>query len=145
MLRDHALAKLPLTVEQLLRTLADIPIVERVLLFGSRAHGDAGARSDIDLAIEAPDATRRQWIEIALLVEDADMLLPIDLVRLEEAAPALRKRILTEGIILYDEALALRIYQNIRRNFPEMERVYQLLRNRYAPLEGRDAAKPFRH
>src|SRR2546421_10286112 len=102
MFHENAMMKLPLSVERLLRKLADLPEVRRIMLFGSRAYGDAGARSDIDLAIEAPDATRRQWIEITLLVEDADTLLPIDLVRLEEASPALRKRILMEGTVLYD-------------------------------------------
>jgi predicted nucleotidyltransferase len=93
---------LPVPVIGLIHRLAELPEVRSIRLFGSRAIGDAGPRSDIDLAIEAPTATRRQWIDITMMVEDAETLLSIDLVRLEEASPALRARILQEGIVLYD-------------------------------------------
>lgn len=73
-------------------------------LFGSRAREDASERSDIDLAIEAPDATLRQWLEIVAVVEDADTLLSFDLVRLEEASEAFKARILSEGKTLYERS-----------------------------------------
>ena len=76
--------------------------VRRVILFGSRSRGDAGERADVDLAVEAPRATQRQWLDIARLAEEADTLLPIDLVRLEAASPGLRARILREGRTLYE-------------------------------------------
>jgi predicted nucleotidyltransferase len=101
MLRDEPLDTLPPPVMRLIHQLAARPEVRSIRLFGSRALGDAGPRSDVDLAIEAPDASRRQWIDITLMVEDAETLLSIDLVRLEEASPALRERILSEGVILY--------------------------------------------
>ena len=94
----------PVALEHLVQALAVRPEVQRIILFGSRARGDAAARSDIDLAIEAPDATRRQWLELILLVEEAQTLPPIDLVRLEETSPALRAQILAEGKTLYDRA-----------------------------------------
>jgi uncharacterized protein len=93
-----------MALDHLVYTLAARPEVQCIILFGSRARGDATARSDIDLAIEAPQATRRQWLELTSLVEEAPTLLPIDLVRLEEAPPALRTRILAEGKTLYERA-----------------------------------------
>jgi len=78
------------------------PNVTRVWLFGSRARGDAGDRSDIDLAIEAPAANRREWLELCRLVEEADTLLPIDVVRLEDAPAALRKAIEHDGQVLFE-------------------------------------------
>ena len=93
-----------MALERLVQALAIRPEVQRIILFGSRARGDAVIRSDIDLAIEAPDATRRQWLELTILVEEAQTLLPIDLVRLEETSPALREQILAEGKTLYDRA-----------------------------------------
>jgi nucleotidyltransferase substrate binding protein (TIGR01987 family) len=93
-----------MALAHLVQALAGRPEVQRIVLFGSRAREDAAARSDIDLAIEAPDATRRQWLELTLPVEEAQTLLPIDLVRLEEASPALRAQILAQGKTLYDRA-----------------------------------------
>ncbi|MBC8120721.1 MAG: nucleotidyltransferase domain-containing protein [Gemmatimonadaceae bacterium] len=93
-----------LVLNNLVQVLAARPEVRRVLLFGSRARGDASERSDIDLAIEAPDATSRQWLEIVAMVEDTDTLLLFDLVRLEEASEAFKARILFEGKILYERS-----------------------------------------
>lgn len=77
--------------------------IKRVILFGSRAREDAGERADIDLAIEAPQATRKEWLDIcSFLREDSQTLLSIDVVRLEEAPSELREKILKEGIVLYE-------------------------------------------
>ena len=88
--------------KQLVRLLSAQPEVEKVILFGSRARGDAEERSDIDLAVVAPMASPRQWLDIVFLLEEADTLLPIDLVRWEEASAPLQERILVEGKILYE-------------------------------------------
>lgn len=87
---------------QLVRLLSAQPEVEMVILFGSRARGDAEERSDIDLAIVAPTASPRQWLDIAFLLEEADTLLPFDIVRWKEASAPLQERILAEGEILYE-------------------------------------------
>jgi len=92
---------------RLIRDLADRlarhPAVERVWLFGSRARGDNFERSDIDLAIEAPD----DWLRIKRNLEDeAPTLLLIDLVRFEDAPKHLREQIRDEGIVVYERARA---------------------------------------
>ncbi len=76
--------------------------VERVYLFGSRARGDAGPRSDIDLAIACPLADARVWADICEAIDVADTLLKIDAIRLEEAAPEFAQRIMAEGRLLYE-------------------------------------------
>jgi len=81
---------------------AAFPEVERILLFGSRAKGDAEPRSDIDIAVSCPAAGTRTWLEICRVAEEAETLLKIDLVRLEEAAPEFRQRIESEGKVLYE-------------------------------------------
>ncbi|MHB8763309.1 MAG: type VII toxin-antitoxin system MntA family adenylyltransferase antitoxin [Deferrisomatales bacterium] len=77
------------------------PEVERVILFGSRARGDADARSDIDLAIDAPRATRRQWLDLSFDLDEIDSLVPVQTVRLGEVSAPLRERILSEGEVWY--------------------------------------------
>jgi len=92
----------PEAVRRLVARLGAEPSVQRVILFGSRARCDAQARADVDLAVEAPGASSRDWLRFTDMLEDADTLLPIDLVRLEEAPDELRARIRAEGRTLYE-------------------------------------------
>ena len=92
----------PPGVDGLIKEMVAFPQVHRVWLFGSRARGDHRPRSDVDLAVEAPDADRRTWLALCELAEEADTLLTIDLVRVEEASPELAGRIRREGVMLYE-------------------------------------------
>ena len=53
---QHGIAEFSLS--ELIRTVDDIPEIERVVLFGSRAMGNAKTGSDIDLAIYGHNVTR---------------------------------------------------------------------------------------
>lgn len=79
--------------------------VDRIVLFGSRARGDAGARADIDLAVACPRADSRSWSEFVEAAEDSPTLLHIDLVRFETAPLHLREQIVREGRVLYERDL----------------------------------------
>ncbi|MEH8154834.1 nucleotidyltransferase domain-containing protein [Aeromonas caviae] len=83
--------------------LAALPFVEAIWLFGSRARGDHRERSDIDLAIECPDASEAQWQQVLAIIDEADTLLPIDCVRLDEESPQspLYQTILRDRVPLY--------------------------------------------
>lgn len=74
--------------------------VQKVILFGSRARGDNGARSDIDLAVSGGDITR-----FRLDIDDeVRTLLLFDVVSLDGAVqPSLLASIEREGIVLYEE------------------------------------------
>jgi predicted nucleotidyltransferase len=94
-------------IEDLAERLAGHPAVQRVWLFGSRARGDNFERSDIDLAIEAPEMDRYDWLNITLdFEEEAPTLLSIDLVRMDEAPALLREQVRDEGILVYERARA---------------------------------------
>ncbi len=82
-----------------LKTFAE---VERIIVFGSRARGDAAPRSDIDLAIACPGADARRWSDIVEAAEQTPTLLQIDLVRMETAPSELLTQIAREGRILYE-------------------------------------------
>ncbi|MDM8520164.1 nucleotidyltransferase domain-containing protein [Anaerolineales bacterium HSG6] len=79
------------------------PEIERVILFGSRARGDADERSDIDLAIVAPKLALRSWLDIYFaLKEEIDTLLQMDVIWWQQATEPLKERIRQEGIVLYE-------------------------------------------
>ena len=78
------------------------PEVERIVLFGSRARGDAAPRSDIDLAIECPGADARRWSQIVETAENTATLLQIDLIRMDTAPSELLTQIASEGRVLYE-------------------------------------------
>lgn len=75
-----------------------LPFVESVYLFGSRARGDNRPRSDIDLAVSCPKATQDEWRKVQYIIEDADTLLEIDCVRLENINQGLTSEIKAEGV-----------------------------------------------
>lgn len=78
----------------------DLSFVEKVLLFGSRARNTQQSRSDIDLAIICPKATKDQWREVLNIVDQADTLLKIDCLQLHKADEELKQRILKDGVEL---------------------------------------------
>jgi len=67
-----------------LKELEEFPFVEAIYLFGSRARADNDPGSDIDLAIECPSATEKDWLAILELVDEADTLLKIDCIRYDK-------------------------------------------------------------
>lgn len=80
---------------------APFPFVRRVWLFGSRARGDSGRASDIDLAVEAPGADPGDWARLWVqLTEDLPTLVPVDVLRWEDAPERIRRRILAEGVVI---------------------------------------------
>lgn len=85
--------------------LTHLPFVEKVILFGSRANGTFRPRSDMDIAIFCPSADTHQWNEILNIVEDADTLLSIDCVNLNDLPlnSALKENIEKNGIVIYEK------------------------------------------
>lgn len=82
--------------------LKSLPFITEIYLYGSRARGDERSRSDIDLAVSCPSASESQWHQVLDIVEDADTLLPIDIVRLDTLPEgALRENICKDQQILY--------------------------------------------
>ena len=79
--------------------------VEAIYLYGSRARGDHSPRSDIDLAVLCPSASRKDWLKIIEIIEESDTLLEIDCVRLDELKDGdrLKEKIFRQGKILYQK------------------------------------------
>jgi len=87
---------------EFIERLKSLPIVECLYMYGSRARGEHRSRSDIDLAVWCPRADDRDWQQILLIVEDADTLLPIDIIRLDTLPEGpLKTNIETDKKLLY--------------------------------------------
>ncbi|WP_342268058.1 nucleotidyltransferase domain-containing protein [Candidatus Tisiphia endosymbiont of Empis tessellata] len=81
-------------------------VVEEVWLFGSRARNDNQDRADIDLAIVCHNATTKDWLKLQEIVNNADTLLKIDCIRLDELEDSsdLKLSIIREGVKLYERS-----------------------------------------
>lgn len=81
---------------------ARFPDIKKIVLFGSRAHGDHSPRSDIDLAIIAPDISSRDWLTFTDTLEDeVETLLKIDVINLSTASKKLKDEVDQCHVVLY--------------------------------------------
>lgn len=88
---------------QFFKELCNLPFIEAIYLYGSRARGDNKERSDIDLAILCPTASEEDWLKIIDIIENADTLLKIDYVRMDDLSnEVLKQNILEEKVILFE-------------------------------------------
>ncbi|MFQ3666970.1 MAG: nucleotidyltransferase domain-containing protein [Sphingomonadaceae bacterium] len=83
---------------RLIRTHIPVTVAD-LILFGSRARGDARRWSDIDVAVR-PNAPLPVGLlaETRAALEESNLLLHVDLIDLRDASPALRQTIEREGI-----------------------------------------------
>ncbi len=84
--------------------LRSLPFVEAIWLYGSRARQDNIERSDIDLAILCPQATEEEWRKIQEIIENANTLLHIDIVRFDALSEndKIRYNILKDKVVLFE-------------------------------------------
>lgn len=104
MMNRHA--NVPESAWACLQQLADAPEIQRLILFGSRACDDHEQRSDIDIAVCAPGLPRTEWARMREAAYTARCLYWISLVHFDRNPPSLKERILSTGVVIYDEAEA---------------------------------------
>ena len=92
-----------ITEYQFFKELTQLPYVEEIWVYGSRARNDHSERSDIDLAILCPKADRQDWMYIMDIIDNADTLLKIDCLQFDKnlISNTLYKNILKDKKILY--------------------------------------------
>ena len=75
--------------------------IEKVILFGSRARGTNGERSDIDIAVTGGDFDSFYWN----MEEDVHTLLMFDVVDLDRGiSEELKKEIERDGVTIYEKS-----------------------------------------
>lgn len=142
---------LPQEVVRLLRRFFDREAgVERVWLFGSYARGEAGPRSDIDLAVDAPTLDGSAFAGLAERLERLGLVRGVDLVHWQSVdAAAFRTAIETERRLFWpaphpvrqrnpQPALELKDYQ--RRAIEQLGRYVDALARRHETAEKAAAA-----
>jgi len=79
--------------------------IDCAYLFGSAARGDGGPMSDLDVALLFAESTPagRRFDLAAAVGEEAERLTktPVDIVILNDAPPALRHRVIRDGLLLF--------------------------------------------
>ena len=77
-------------------------IIEKIVMFGSRARGDYHEKSDIDLAVYV-EADPQKRALISMDLDDLRSLLKVDVVFMRpEMDPVLRANIECEGVVIYE-------------------------------------------
>ena len=72
----------------------------RIIIFGSRARGDFGKVSDVDIAVERRQGSR---LNRTVIEEEVRTLLKLDIVDLNEIDGGLRKEVEEQGIVVYEK------------------------------------------
>ena len=85
-----------------LSTISKNESVERMIVFGSRAFGDYEKYSDLDLAIDAPNMTRFEWLKLKeFAIYNLNSFIKVSLVHYSTNPINLKKRINQTGKIIY--------------------------------------------
>ncbi len=99
------------------RVAAHTPRIAVAYLFGSQSRGDAGERSDVDVAVwleQAPESTLEgQMFDLEARLE-RELGRPVQVVVLDQAPPELVHFVLQEGRILLDRDTMLRVRREAR-------------------------------
>lgn len=81
--------------------IAELPFINALYLYGSRARGDYSWNSDIDLAVAMKDDQPEHMHRLLDIIDEARTLLEIDCVKLGDIPKALEKEIAKDGKLLF--------------------------------------------
>ena len=97
------------TMKEIVRRIVEVAKPDRIILFGSRARGDASSGSDVDLLVVKSNVRSRREIADQIYAKligvpvpiDVLVLTPDDIVKYAEAAGTILPSVLKEGIEIY--------------------------------------------
>ena len=96
-----ATVTLPRSIQRIVdRGIAEVR-PEKIVLFGSRARGDANPASDYDLAFFGV-TDHATWVHFAAeMIAEPPTLFGLDIMRFEHVSPEMQASILRDGVTLY--------------------------------------------
>lgn len=98
------ISPLPEGVVYFLHDLCQDNLVEKLIVFGSRACGDYDKYSDVDLAVVAPHFIRADWVMLrAKAIHETRTVLKISIVNFLLNPPHLQERIYDNGVVIYEQ------------------------------------------
>ena len=86
-------------VKQELIELAKKYHVKKMWIYGSRANGKAGPKSDIDLCVDGCDDFRHFYLECT---QDVNTLLDMDVILYGSASVYMQNFVKNQGVIIYE-------------------------------------------
>lgn len=87
---------------EFMERIKSLPFISSIYIYGSRARGENRLRSDIDIAVDCPHANDCDWQQILDIIDQADTLLPIDIIRWDTLPDGpLRQNILRDRKLVY--------------------------------------------
>lgn len=103
-------------IEALRAILATDARIGYALLFGSGSRGTSHSHSDIDVALELRQGTNLSPHDLGELASrlEAVVRMPVDLVLLNEAPPALAYRVFRDGVVLVEHDRAALVARKAR-------------------------------
>jgi predicted nucleotidyltransferase len=146
------------TEQRVLEAVEGIPGISILVVFGSRARGEARDRSDLDVAVlpapagsdDEPESRRRHRMQKELAVALADLAPDgrVDVVFLDEAPDTLRQRIMEQGrmVLCRDPAAWKALRVRTMKEYGDREWARRLYRRelRRRLLEGRSSGRSAR-
>ena len=91
-------------LQKIVKLLRDELVPDRLILFGSRARGDAHKGSDIDIAVEAgKNLSHREERKLKEKIEEVSGIYFVDIIFLEKISKDFRDMIMETGKIVYEK------------------------------------------
>ena len=87
-------------IDKLKNFFAQYSFIDKVMIFGSRAKGTNGAKSDIDICIFSTTMSSQQLSRLRFELDELPIFYSIDTIHFEKVDEALQTNILKEGKIL---------------------------------------------
>jgi uncharacterized protein len=92
----------PESARATLQLLLNVPEVQKVILFGSRAIGDHEDRSDFDIAVSAPNMPKTSWSYLRDAVGQSRTLYKVSVSLIEVMPDRLKASVFSQGVVLYE-------------------------------------------